>query len=220
MLSKVLTAETAEVQPVVWRRSVPAQAKPAPAAEGQAPDEISQLQARLAETIAAAEKQSRQAFEAGQRAGEAAARKALEGETRAALDRLAATIADVAATRPEILRRAESDTVRLAIEIARRVLHRELTVDPNALAALTRAALDKLQSQEICRVRVHPAQEKQVRASLAETGRGQAIEVIADPSQPLGGILFDIARGTLDASLYTQLDEIGRGLTDQLETRL
>jgi flagellar assembly protein FliH len=218
MLSRVLTEEMAEAQPVTWRRSLPIQTKAAQAS-GRPPDELSQLRARLAEMTAAAEQQARQAYETGLRNGEGVARKALESETRAAVERLAATIADVAATRSDTIRRAEADTVRLAIEIARRVLHRELSVDPNALAALTRAALEKLQSQEIHRVRVHPAQEEVVRTCLQQTGRGQAIEVIADPSQPQGGILFDISRGTLDASVGTQLDEIERGLTDQLESR-
>jgi flagellar biosynthesis/type III secretory pathway protein FliH len=92
-------------------------------------------------------------------------------------------------------------------------------VDANALKAHTKAALQKLQSQEIHRVRVHPALEQMVRASLQESGRGQDIELIADPSQPPGGILFDIGRGVLDASVGTQLDEIGRGLADRLENR-
>ncbi len=68
-------------------------------------------------------------------------------------------------------------------------------------------------------MRVHPDQEKLVRASLQQTGRGQGIEIVADPSQPQGGILFEIGRGTLDASVGAQLDEIARGLTDQLDTR-
>jgi flagellar assembly protein FliH len=218
MLSKVLTEVTAEVQRVVWRRSTSLPHKAAPGA-AQPPDEVRQLQTRLAEMHSAAEQQARQAYEAGVRAGEAAARKALEGETRTVLERLAATIADAAATRPDTLRRAEADTVRLAIEIARRVLHRELSLDPEALASLTRAALEKLQAQEICRVRVHPALDNLVRDCLARTGRGQAVEVLADPSQPQGGILFDITRGTLDASVNMQLDEIERGFIDQLETR-
>jgi flagellar assembly protein FliH len=169
---------------------------------------------------AAAEQQARQAYETGLRTGEGAARKALEVETRAVIDRLTVTIADVAATRADIIQRAEADTVRLAIEIARRVLHRELSVDSNALQALTRSALQKLQSQEIHRVRVHPDQEKPVRASLLEHGRGQTIEVIADPALAPGGLFFDIGRGALDASVGTQLDEIVRGLTDQLDNRL
>ena len=219
MLSKVLAGDTAEVQPMAWRRSASPLPAAAPLAVTEPPDELAKLRARVTEMSAAAEQQARQAYEKGMHAGEAAARQAQAAETRAALDRLAATIIDVAALRPDILRRAEADTVRLAIEIARRVLHRELSVDPNALGALAKAALGKLQSQEIHRVRVHPSQEKLVRECLQQTGRGQAIEVIADPSQPQGGILFDISRGTLDASVNTQLDEIERGLTDQLETR-
>jgi flagellar assembly protein FliH len=221
MRSKVLTESEADAQPVTWRQraaSIPSiPARSADQAPDEVPGEVLKLRARLIELGAAAEQQARQAYETGLRTGEGTARKALESETRAAIDRLTATILDVAATRAEVMHRAETDLVRLAIEIARRVLHRELTVDPSALKALTTAALQKLQSQEIHRVRVHPGQEKMVRASLLESGRGDGIEVIADPSQPPGGILFDIGRGALDASVNTQLDEIVRGLTDRLE---
>lgn len=220
MLSKVLPEAEADAQPVAWRQGVAIPTKPGQPLPGGAPGEVLKLRARITEINAAAEQQARQAYETGLRTGEGAARKALEAETRAAIDRVTATVADIAATRAEVLQRAEADTVRLAIEIARRILHRELTVDTNALHALTQAALQKLQSQEIHRVRVHPDQEKLVRASLQESGRGQGIEVIADSSQPPGGILFDIGRGALDASVTTQLDEIARGLADRLDNRL
>jgi flagellar assembly protein FliH len=219
MLSKVLIADQASVQPVEWRRGSGSSARSARPISAGDPDEIFKLRARIAELTATAEQQARQAYETGMRAGEGAARKSLESATRAAIDRVTATAAEIDATRSEAIQRAEADTVRLAIEIARRVLHRELTVDPNALQALTREALRKLQSQEIQRLRVHPDQEKMVRASLEESGRGRRIEVLADPSQPPGGIVFDVVRGTLDASVGTQLDEIVRGLTDRLEGR-
>ena len=219
MLSRVLNEDAAEVQPVAWRRGAAIHTPPAQPVPDTAAGDIDQLRTRITELNAAAEQQSRQAYEAGVRSGEAATRKALEADVRAAVDRLTATIADVSAARADMIHRAEADTVRLAIEIARRVLHRELTVDANALQALTRAALQKLQTQEIHRVRVHPDQEAVVRASLQETGRGQGIEIISDPSQPPGGILFDIGRGALDASVGTQLDEIVRGLTDRLGSR-
>lgn len=228
MLSRVLNEDVADVRPVAWRQGAAVMAAKAPVAApppvtppaAEAPSaDLLQLRARITELTAAAEQQARQAFETGLRSGESAARKALDAEFRAGLDRLTATISDVAATRADVIQRAESDTVRLAIEIARRVLHRELTVDAEALKALTRAALQKLQSQEIHRVRVHPDQEKSVRAALQDSGRGQAIEVIADSSLPQGGVLFDIGRGALDASVGTQLDEIVRGLTDQLDNR-
>ena len=219
MLSKLLPEDSADVQPVEWRKGAAAPASAARPVHGNAPSDVLQLRARITELSATAEQQAHQNYESGVRAGEGAARKALESEVRAAVDRLTAAIADVAAARSGVIQRAEADTVRLAIEIARRVLHRELSVDPNALAALTKAALEKLQSLEIFRVRVHPGHEELLRASLRQAGRGENIEVIADPSQPQGGIQFDISRGTLDASVNTQLEEIERGLADQLETR-
>ena len=67
-----------------------------------------------------------------------------ESQVREAVEKLAATVVEVAATRSDAIRRAEADIVRLSIEIARRILHRELSLDTSALEALIRAALEKL----------------------------------------------------------------------------
>ncbi len=220
MLSKVLKDAEVEIAPVPWRRFT---VSPAPAAQ---PDtaaddgEIVQLRARIAELEAAVETKSRQSYTAGVRAGEESARRSLESDVREAVQRLAATAAELVETRAETIRRAEADTVRLSIEIARRVLHREISVDGSALEALIKAAMEKLQAQEVYRVRIHPDQEKLVRACLDQTGRGQSIVVVSDPAQPEGGAVFEISRGSLDASVGTQLAEIERGLIDQLEAHV
>src|SRR5580658_6664430 len=102
MLSKVLTEAMAGAQPVAWRQGPAILAKPArPVADG-APGELLQLRARITELTATAEQQARQAYETGLRTGEGAARKALESDIRAAIDRLTATIVDVAAARTEV----------------------------------------------------------------------------------------------------------------------
>jgi len=220
MLSKVLDEAVLEVRPVAWRCSLAAPGKAAASRPGKPLDELSQLRARLAEFKSVAEQQTRQGYEAGSRAGEAAARQSLDAEVRAMVEKLAATIAEVAATRAETIRRAEADTVRLAIEIARRILHREVSVDTSALEGLIKAALEKLQSQEVYRVRVHPDQESIVRSCLEQGGRSPSVEVVGDVLQSKGGAVFEISRGLLDASVDTQLSEIERGLTDQLEARL
>jgi flagellar assembly protein FliH len=147
------------------------------------------------------------------------ARESFERQLRATSEKLAATIGEMAGARAETIRRAEADTVKLALEIARRILHRELSVDPCALEALIKAALTKLQYQEVYRVRVHPDQHRVVRGCLEQMGRSQAIELIEDPAQARGGAVFEVSRGSLDASVETQLREIERGLIDQLESR-
>ncbi len=218
MLSKVLKDAGLELAPVPLRRRAVSSAVAAPR-EAAAGAEVAQLRARVAELEAAVEAQSRQSYLAGVRSGEESARQSLESNVRDVTLKLATTISELAETRSETIRRAEADTVRLSIEIARRVLHRELSVDSSALEGLIKAALAKLRAQEVYRVRVHPLQEKLFRACLDQNGRGQAVAVVGDPLQPLGGAVFETSRGALDASVETQLSEIERGLADQLEAR-
>jgi flagellar assembly protein FliH len=223
MAVKAFSHEAVEVSPVMWKQRRAADFKaPVPRhnpAAAPPPEEVQTLRARIAELTASSEQSARQAYEAGRQAGESAARQAMQAEVRAATERLAQTITDLAATRSEAFRAAEADAVRLALEIARRVLHRELSVDSSAVQALVKAALEKLHAQEIHRVKVHPNQEKLLRACLEQAGRNQSIEIVADPSQQMGGALFELSHGALDASVDTQLREIERGLADELRMR-
>lgn len=205
MLCKRLDSDTEAIQPVAWGSAGSA---------GRTPGGR-----KGAADLESAEAKLRQSYEAGYRAGEESARRAAQAEVQAVVKQLADSIATVAGTRAETIRRAEADTVKLAIEIARRVVHRELTVDGSALESLIRAALEKLQAQEIHRVRIHPEQERTLKACLEQSGRGQSVSVVADPLQARGGAVFEISRGSLDASVETQLAEIERGLIDQLELR-
>ena len=98
---------------------------------------------------------------------------------------------------------AEADLVQLSLAIARRVLRRELAIDPEALHGLILGALEKLSGQEISRVRVHPgargagyrepAPEQQLgqspsdRRCVARIGHGDLRDA-ARQSRCLGGI--------------------------------
>jgi flagellar assembly protein FliH len=228
MAAKLLSSEsagmTAQATPLQWRQNsrFAAKASQPPAQPGTGdhpPNELQRLQAQMAEINSLSEQNARKAHDAGYRAGELSARKALEGEMRACTEKLAQTIAELVTTREQIIRRAEADTVLLALEIARRVLHRELSVDSSAIEALVKAAIEKLRNQEIYRVRIHPDQEELVRRCLQQMGRGQEIEIVSDPAQSRGGAFFEIGRGALDASVDTQLREIERGLADVIEIR-
>lgn len=218
MLCKVLLQDTAEVSEAPWRRKDSQSTAGRRQHAGPHRNEPAADQTRIEELNALAERRAKEAFEQGVCAGEAGARKSLEDQVRAAVEALARSTEQVASTRADIMRRSEHDTVRLAIEIARRVLHRELSVDPSALGDLVSAALQKLSNQEIYRVRVHPEQEKLMRACLEQAGRA-SVEVIADPSQTRGGASFEISRGALDASVETQLREIENGLFDEMRRR-
>src|SRR5579872_23433 len=141
MLTRVVT-DSVEVQPVPWMKT--RVAAPPPPRQNSASDPALPG-ARLAELEATAEAKARQSYEAGVRAGTESARTQLQAEVSEVVQRLATALSDVAEARAQTIRRAEADTVQLAVEIARRVLHRELTLDRSALGALIKAALEKLQ---------------------------------------------------------------------------
>jgi flagellar biosynthesis/type III secretory pathway protein FliH len=85
------------------------------------------------------------------------------------------------------------------------------------MQGLIQAALEKLQSQEIYRVRIHPAQEPLLRSLLEHNLHARRVEFHCDPKLDRGAAVFEAARGNLDASVETQLAEIGQGLADRLE---
>ena len=98
--------------------------------------------------------------------------------------------------------------------MAHRILRRQLLADPEAILGIVKAALDRVEAREILRVRVVPDDAGRVRDLLAARGLPPGIEVVADPGLERGAFLIDTSRGTLDASVTTQLQEIERGLTD------
>lgn len=169
------------------------------------------------------EAERQQAFAAGREQGRAEGRA--EGQRQAAaqidplLARLLRTIEDLSATRDAFRKQAEDDIIRLALGIARRILRRELAVDPTSLAGLIRVALDKIDARELHRVRVSPEDQAAIQAGLDSLGLPRRIEVIGDRTLERGAALFETTRGTLDASLDTQLDEIERGFLELLDRR-
>ena len=178
--------------------------------------QVRELEERIAELAAESERRVAEAHRNGLREGEDAAKARLASEAEALRTRVAEQLARLAETRSAVLGNAEADVVRLALEIARRIVHRELTIDPDAVQGLVKVALEKLQSEKVHRVRVYPAQEKSLRAALARVGRVDTMDVVADPALEPGGLIFETGRGWLDASLETQFREIERGFADDL----
>lgn len=211
MSSKVFPrSEEPAVSPVVWRQvggaaMDKAAGEPPPDMAGQ----MAQLELQYRQKV-------NEAHRAGAREGEIAGRNRAAAELQPVMERLARSIQEIASLRARLRREAESDMVQLALAIARRVIRRELAADPDALRGLVIAALDKLQGQEISRVKVHPSHVALVKASMQEALNGGGVEVLSDPSREVGSVIFETARGNLDASVDSQLREIERGLADCL----
>lgn len=215
MLSKVLKGAGARLVPAMSFATAAAPAlRPiqTPPADRTAPSED---QAALLEKISSLEAAmaaaKSEAFRAGREQGEQQARAALNP----VLERLNASIAAIVNLRPELRRSAEKDAVDLSLQIARRVLHRELAIDGNALNALARVVFDRLNRSETWQLTIHPQFAEAIRGSLP-AGSADRVRFHIDPSCAPGTLLVHSEDGTIDASVDSQLAEINRGLTDRL----
>ncbi len=180
--------------------------------------EVADLQKRIAELEAGLKTQVAQtgqtAFDEGLRQG----REESAAGMKTASERLAATLAELVSFKRKLRAEAETEVVKLSLAVARRILHRELLTDPEAMQGLIHAALQKVQGREIWRVRISPLGVEAVRAALERVGLG-AIEIVGDASLKNGDLVIETALGELDASVDTQLQEIQRGFADRLVSR-
>ena len=216
MSSKILTSDDSSgAVPVSWKQ-VPLSDADSGRGSASRPPDLAETAARIERD---AEQRVREARAAGLREGEAAGKKRAAAEIEPVIERLARSIEEMAGLRGRMRREAEADMLRLALEIARRVLRREMAVDPDAMRGVVLAALEKMEGQEVSRVKVHPSHAALVSELLRKSGTAQQVEVISDASREPGAVIFETERGSLDASVDAQLREIERGLADCLRRR-
>ncbi len=219
MSSRVLRGEVAErVETLDWTRLGQQAEAPRTGGRPEMPGDarIIELTTRIAtlENERAAIEQ--RAYQAGLQEAQTAARRQAEAAIDAAVERLAQAVSELARQKREIRRQAEEDVVRLAVAIARRVLNRQLAVDPAVLLGIVKAALDRVDASEVTRLRVHPDHAALVEAHLRAAAFPGAIQVTGDPSLASGGAILETPTGQIDASVDSQLQEIERGLCDRL----
>ena len=226
MSARVLPKEAARSAQVVrWpsvstlaaRESVDSSSEKPGSSDPQATElcaRIAALEHELSQAKIDSEQQIQNALIKGRQEGQTAAREAAGKEFQAELEKLGRLMNSLPASAASLRRQAEEDIVRLAIAIARRILHREMLVDGEALLGLVKAALSRIDQREIHQIRTHPQTVRLLEEALRQTNNGRRIEISADSRLDRGALIVETAKGHLDASVETQLDEIERGFTD------
>jgi flagellar assembly protein FliH len=218
MLSKVLSrANAGSVQPVVFPQLSGCERdfeKRNRIDQSGIPDDTTdnaELQVKLHQLESQIATERQNSFESGRLHGEQQAR----AEIRPVIERLNASVTEVLSMRSDLRRRAEQDVVRLALLIAKRVLHRQLSVDETALVGIARVVFERLTRSESYRVTVHPQFAPAV-ASALPGNHAAHVQIEPDPDCAPGTLIIHSSEGTIDASVDAQLEEINRGLTDRL----
>ena len=165
-----------------------------------------------------------QVLERGRLEGEEAGRRKLAEEFGQALQQsrglIASAIEAFAEERKEYLRGVEAEAVKLALAIARKVLHREAQMDPMLLRAVVRSAMERLEDTSKVVLRVPPPEAPSWEKIFAEMPLQERPQVMADARLPQGGCQIESHMGSIELSVQAQLDEIERGFFDLLHQRL
>jgi flagellar assembly protein FliH len=152
-------------------------------------------------------------FAQGERAGAEAARE--RGE--ATLRRLTQTIEELTTLRAQMIHQTERQMVQLALAIARRIVHREVSLDQDLLIAMARVALDRLGESAQITVKLHPEEFEATAAARAASWTGTTVQVVADARVGRGGCRVESDFGMIDAGVDAQIQELARALLGEDE---
>ncbi len=136
----------------------------------------------------------------------------VEAQANPLREELAGTIEKISALAGEITERAEADVVELAIEIAEKIVEREVSLDREIVCRLVKIALGKLHNRSVAEVRLNPEDFAFVQAQREKLGFRGTLELAEDASISVGGCLIHTETGDIDARIESQFDEIAYGL--------
>jgi len=137
----------------------------------------------------------------GQQQGAAEGRRAATAEFAQACEALAAGMQALADERRRMLADERDAVVRLALAVARKVLHAEVLLCADAAARVVEAAVAGAQDATVVRIRLHPDDGERIAAT---EGAAFPYELVPDPSISPGGCVVETDCGCIDASLESQ----------------
>ncbi|NQU25760.1 MAG: hypothetical protein HQ567_31105 [Candidatus Nealsonbacteria bacterium] len=161
-----------------------------------------------AQADAAAVRQA--AVEEGQRAGLEQIEQIVRGE-------LSGIIEEIKHAKQAWITQWEASAVHVAAAIARRLIRRELSRQPEIALTLIREALELAAGSSHLRLHLNPTDLEQigehVEVLIGQLSSLATAEIVADPEITPGGCRVETQFGTIDQQFEAQLDRIEEELT-------
>ncbi len=197
--------ETVEPAPPEAEEPVEEPVDPAQTAAARA-DQI------LAEAEARATAMTREALARGYADGKAEGLKAAEEQCKEYLERLATLARQAVVDRESMIRAAEQDMATLALEVASKVIRKEISCDPSIVLNVVEAAMEKVGSTDSVRIFVNPEDADLLREKWTEL-KGAVVlgnnwEILGDDGMERGGCIIETKSGMVDSRIEAQLAEI------------
>ena len=191
---------------------------------GQANDCLQRVRAEAAKIVLQAkheaEKIRAQAEQAGRNTAQAAIEKILDEKVARQMQTLVPAleqaVAQIVDSQADWQRHWERSVIELACALARRIIHRELSHQPDIALQWIREALELVSGAGEITVRLNPNDvttlRGQVDALLEACGPAAQARVVADESISVGGCRIETQFGSIDQQIETQLARIAAEL--------
>jgi flagellar biosynthesis/type III secretory pathway protein FliH len=157
-----------------------------------------------------------QGYDIGYQEGHAAGMAAAELSMAPTIEGLRTLLGGIHENHTAFYRAAERQVVDLALQIAQKVIEREVENMPDLAVNVIRAALEEMDARTAIRVRVNPDDLELLHrrwAQVVPPGVGaERIELQADERVQTGGGVIETTHGQVDAQLSTKLEQLGNAL--------
>jgi len=159
-----------------------------------------------------------EAYKEGYDAGHTEAAEEVIGEANGLLDALKELNSELRAEQERLLSEAEPRLVELAVQIAEKILHHELTQDAGAVRATVAAALSKLTERDRVTIRANPSDVaiiNEFKLDVAEAFDGvHEVSIVSDENIARGGCIVETDMLRVNGDIAAQLKQIEQQLTE------
>lgn len=161
------------------------------------------------------------AYENGFLQGEKAGMTIAEKKVEVSMRRYAEAIVAIGKLRSQLYAQVEREVVKLAIEVAKKIVHREIQADRDIIQTLVKVALSHVADKSAVTVHLHPVDYNYLLEHRAELTRGadegRDIVLLADKSMDRGGCLIETECGDIDARIEEEFRELERSFFEGLK---
>jgi flagellar assembly protein FliH len=192
---------------------------PAVVVEAREDQPAREAERRAAETAAAAD-EMRLRVQAARAEALSEARRGFEMEMEMKLveerKRLDRVRVEFARDRQRFFAAAESQVVKLALAVARKILHRDAIGEGLPLRATVKAALARVQDGSSTVLRV-PSTEIEAWSAMFAGGAAGKIEVVGDDRMVEGECVLETSVGRVELGQDAQMEEVERGFGELMQ---
>ena len=155
----------------------------------------------------------KQAFEQGYKEGERIGKQMGERMVENTVKRYERSIQQLASTHRLLTEAMEIATVRLSLEVAKKIVQREMSLDADLIGVMVSVALKRVNGHHGIEVRVSSHDYKRVCEVIRNTNA--SIPVKEDAGLERGDFVVDTVETHLDGRISSQIDAVSRALFDE-----